>query len=199
MYAIIIEIIIIIKNNMKKAVKTKLDLVTHPVRLRILMALAGVERTAYQIAATMSDIPTSSIYRHLQKLLDAGIVEVTAERQVRGAVEKTLRIVSEAAEVEQSDAEQWSLDAQRRAFMVFFTQLFHEFDTYLQRPNLDPVRDLVGFRTGVFHASDEEWLAAIQAMNAVLLPLLENKPTTERKLRRFATVSLLAPDEQVKD
>jgi DNA-binding transcriptional ArsR family regulator len=108
MYVIILSIIIIFRNNMKKAPETKLDLVTHPVRLRILMALAGVERTAQQIAATMSDIPTSSIYRHLQKLLDAGIVEVTAQRQIRGAVEKTLRIVREAAEIKQSDADQWS-------------------------------------------------------------------------------------------
>jgi DNA-binding transcriptional ArsR family regulator len=163
------------------------------------MALAGVERTAQQIAATMSDIPTSSIYRHLQKLLDAGIVEVTAQRQIRGAVEKTLRIVREAAEIKQSDADQWSLDDQRRAFMVFFTQLFHEFDAYLQQPDFDPMRDLVGFRTGVFHASDAEWLTAIQAMNAVLLPLLENKPTVDRKVRRFATVSLLAPDKHTEN
>ena len=180
---------------MKNTSTTKLDLVTHPVRLRIILALANVERTAQQIAATMTDVPSSSIYRHLQKLLDAGVVEVVAERPVRGAVEKTLRVVPEAAYIGAEDATQLQPDDHRRLFILFFTQLFQQFDQYLQRPDFDPMRDLVGFRTAALWATDAEWMAAIQQIGAVLQPLLANSEGDERKLRQFASVSLLAPNE----
>lgn len=180
---------------MKDTTPSKLDLVTHPVRLRIIMALANAERTPGQIAATMADVPTSSIYRHLQKLLDAGVVEVVAERQVRGAVEKTLRVVPAAAYIGPQDAKQLQPDDHRRLFILFFTQLFQQFDQYLQQPDFDPMRDLVGFRTAAVWVTDEEWIAAIQQIGAIFQPLLENSATGDRKLRHFASISLLAPEE----
>lgn len=180
---------------MTKSNKSKLDLITHPVRLRILMTLAGLERTPQQIAAALDDVPASSIYRHLQILLDAGVVEVVSERQVRGAVEKTLRVANGAADIGAEQAGTMSADMHRQAFLVFLTQLLHEFDRYTQQPEIDLARDLAGYRMAVLYASDDEWLAAITAMNAALLPLLKNTPGGDRKPRRIATISLPAPDE----
>lgn len=184
---------------MSKPHKSKLDLITHPVRLRILMTLTGLERTSQQIAATLDDVPASSIYRHLQILLDAGIVEVVAERQVRGAVEKTLRVATGAADIGMDQAGQIPAETHRQAFLVFLTQLLHEFDRYVQRPDFDLARDLAGYRMVTFYASDEEWLAAISAMNAALAPLLEKRPGADRKPRRIATITLPALGEPQED
>ena len=180
---------------MKKQASTKLDLVTHPVRLRILMLLAGSQMTPGAIAAALDDVPASSIYRHLQTLQQAGLLEVVAERQVRGAVEKTLRVASGGAQLGPAELAQMQPDDYRRTLLIFFTQLFHEFDRYLEQPSIDFVRDLVGFRTSVFYATDEEWLAAIQAINAALRPLAEQQPGVERQRRRLATITLPAPAE----
>lgn len=190
-----IESILRVENNMTKSNKSRIDLITHPVRLRILMTLAGLERTPQQIAATLDDVPASSIYRHLQILLDAGVVEVVSERQVRGAIEKTLRVANGAADIGAEQAETMSAEMHRQAFLVFLTQLLHEFERYTQQPEIDLARDLAGYRMAVLYASDEEWLAAITAMNTALLPLLENTPGADRKPRRIATISLPAPDE----
>lgn len=184
---------------MSKPNKSRTDLITHPVRLRILMALAGFERTPQQISAALDDVPASSIYRHLQILLDAGVVEVVGERQVRGAVEKTLRVSTGAADIDAEQAGAMSADMHRQAFLVFLAQLLHEFDRYTQQPEIDLARDLAGYRMAVLYASDEEWLAAITAMNAALLPLLEHTPGPGRKPRRIATISLPAPDEPQED
>lgn len=178
---------------------TRLDLVTHPVRLRILLALAGSELTASGIAAALDDVPASSIYRHLQILLDAGLLEVAAERRVRGAIEKTLRIAADAASFGPDEAARMTPDEHRRAFLVLFTQLFHELDRYLQRPESDLARDLVGYRTSAFYATDAEWLAAIEAINGALRPLLDQPPAPGRTRRRLATVSLVAPAEPEED
>jgi len=168
----------------------KIDLITHPVRMRILMALQGAELTAQQIAALLTDVPASSIYRHVQKLVDAGLVEVVAERPVRGAVEKTLRVVTHGADLGPGEVQQMQLEDHRRALLGFFSQLYSEFDRYLQRPDADPAQDIVGYRAITVYATDEEWLAAIQAMNAALLPLLNQDKGEGRKRRRIASFTL---------
>lgn len=168
---------------------------THPVRLRILLLLAGSEQTPGAIVAALNDVPASSVYRHLHMLQDAGLLEVVAERRVRGAVEKTLRVIPGGAHLDEAEMAQMQPDDYRRLFLVLFTQLFSEFDRYLHQPSIDFVRDLVGLRTAVFYASDQEWLAALQAINAALLPLINQQPGADRKRRRLATITLPAPDE----
>lgn len=185
------------ENSMKKQPtgQAKLDLVTHPVRLRILLLLAGSEQTPGGIVAALNDVPASSVYRHLHILQDAGLLEVVAERRVRGAVEKTLRVVPGGAHLDVAETAQMQPDDYRRLLLIFLTQLFSEFDRYLDQPDIDFARDLVGFRSAVFYASDAEWLTAIQAINAALLPLISQQPGAGRKRRRLATMTVPAPDE----
>ncbi len=174
---------------------SKLDLVTHPVRLRILLALAGAERTPQQIAAALPDVPPSSIYRHLQRLLRHGIVEVVAERQVRGTIERTLRLKEGVASIGPDETHQMGPDDYRRAFLIFLTHLFAEFDRYLHQDDIDPVRDVVGFRVVSCYATDQEWVATIRAIGALLRPLMADDPSGDRKRRALATVTLLTHDE----
>jgi DNA-binding transcriptional ArsR family regulator len=180
---------------MSEELGSKVDLVLHPVRLRILMALAGTEQTTTAIARALGDVPASSLYRHLQKLIAAGLVEVIAERQVRGAVEKTLRVAAGGALIPPEELERMSADDHRRTALIFVTQLLHDFDRYLRRPGFNLPRDLAGLRMATLYATDEEWLAAVTAMNAALLPLLNNGPGAGRTARRLATISFPVPEE----
>ena len=59
---------------------TKADLVLHPIRIRILMALAGEHRTSQQLADNLRDIPQATLYRHIARLAKAGIIEVAEVR-----------------------------------------------------------------------------------------------------------------------
>lgn len=170
------------------------DPLMHPVRLRIVMALAGTERTMHQIAAALDDVPTSSVYRHLQVLQQAGVVEVVGERQVRGAVEKTLCLANDTGTIGAAEAGHMTADMFRRTLLAFHAQLLHEFEQYVQNPDSDPARDLIGFRTATLYATDQEWLAVIEAMNAALLPLFEQAPGAGRIRRRLATWTLPLPD-----
>jgi DNA-binding transcriptional ArsR family regulator len=174
---------------------SKVDLMLHPVRLRILLALVGTEQTATAIARSLSDVPASSLYRHLQKLIAAGLVEVVAERQVRGAVEKTLRVATGAALLAPEESALLSADDHRQAALIFVTQLLYDFDRYLRRPGFDLLRDLAGLRMATLYATDEEWRAALTALNAALLPLLNNGPGAGRIARRLATISFPVPEE----
>ena len=67
----------------------KPDLILHPIRMRIILALAqGRSLTAQELGAALPDVAQATLYRHLNRLLKGGVLAVVDERQVRGAVER---------------------------------------------------------------------------------------------------------------
>lgn len=63
----------------------------HPMRLRIVKTFLGDRAlTTAQIAAELDDIPMGSLYRHIAMLTKGGVLQVVAERRVRGTAERTL-------------------------------------------------------------------------------------------------------------
>jgi DNA-binding transcriptional ArsR family regulator len=64
------------------------ELALHPVRLRILMAVAGRQLTVQQMAKLLDGIPQATLYRHVNALADCDILQVVSENPVRGTTEK---------------------------------------------------------------------------------------------------------------
>lgn len=64
------------------------DLLLNPIRLRMIGAVACGKRTAGEIGEALPDVPAATLYRHLKKLADAGVLAVVATRPARGAVER---------------------------------------------------------------------------------------------------------------
>ncbi len=65
------------------------DLLLHPVRLRIVHGLfGGRELTTTQLGARMPDVSKVTVYRQVAMLVEGGFMEVAGEQRVRGAVER---------------------------------------------------------------------------------------------------------------
>jgi DNA-binding transcriptional ArsR family regulator len=60
----------------------------HPVRSRILSAIAGADLSPLEIVEALGDVPTGSIYRHLKILEDAGVLEVVGTHGAPGSVHR---------------------------------------------------------------------------------------------------------------
>ncbi len=72
-----------------------------PFRLRILQGFVEGARTVKDVARAMDDKP-SRLYHHVAVLEDAGLLEITSTRKVRGTVEKHYRAVAARFEVDGS-------------------------------------------------------------------------------------------------
>src|SRR5258708_953802 len=70
----------------KKMDHTNVDLILHPVRLRILLLVAGTRLTAQQITQMMPDVPQATLYRQIHQLVDGGLLIIDETRPVRGGV-----------------------------------------------------------------------------------------------------------------
>jgi hypothetical protein len=171
------------------------DLLLHPVRLRIVQAFLGDRAlTTSQLRDELSDIPPASVYRHVARLVDGQVLQVVAERRVRGAVERTYVLRVAAASISPDEITAMSTDEHRQAFMTFIAGLMADVDRYLRRPDPEPVRDKVGYRMAGMWLDDAECDALLQDLLRVLGPRLANGPREGRRRRILTTVLLLGAD-----
>jgi hypothetical protein len=169
------------------------DLLLHPVRLRIVQAFLGDRAlTTSQLSAELSDVPAASLYRHVARLVSAGVLQVVAERRVRGAVERTYVLRLAAARIGIADLEAMSTDDYRQMFMAYTAGLLGDFDRYLQPGDVDFLRDGVAFGIESLWLDDAEFAAMMRDLYRVLEPLRANAPRAGRRRRLLASVLLPA-------
>ncbi len=167
------------------------DLLLHPVRLRIVQAFLGDRAlTTSTLAAELADVPPATLYRHVARLVDAGILNVVAQRRVRGAVERTYVLRTSAALITPDEIATMSVEDMRQAFVAFVAGLLGDVDRYLAGADVDPVRDGASFRLAGLWLDDAEYAALLGELMRVLQPAAANPPRPGRKRRVLATVLL---------
>jgi hypothetical protein len=172
---------------------TSAELLLHPVRLRIVQAFLGDrELTTGRLRELLPDVATATLYRQVTTLSDAGVLEVTEERRVRGAAERTYRLRVQAASVGPEQAAELTHEKHRQAFTTFVAGLLGDFDRYLARGDIDLGRDLVGYRQTAVQLTDTELLELLDEIGAVLDRYRALPP--EGRTRRLLTTILLPAD-----
>ena len=133
------------------------DLLLHPVRLRIVKAFLGDRAlTTRQLAAELPDVPAASVYRHVGRLAEAGVLHVASERRVRGITERTYMLRLYAAQMQPGEVAAMSLDAHGSAFLAYVAGLLGDFDRYLATEPEEPARDGAGYRVAAMWLTDAE-------------------------------------------
>jgi hypothetical protein len=172
--------------------KVKEDLLLHPVRLRILMATAGHQVTAQQLANELPDIPQATLYRNINTLAAAGILGVVKERRVRNTLEKVYALPDQNLLFTVEDLK----DAQPEDYIRLFTQylglMLGYYVRYVQQGDIDFARDNVIFHSFPIYLSQAERQEVSAAINEALRPHLKNQPSPER--RRSVLGFLFLPD-----
>lgn len=168
--------------------KKKMDLILHPVRLKIVQSLLnGKTMTVQQLAERVEDVPQATLYRHLKKLLEASILSVVQENQIRGTVEKVYAL-NEPAIQSHEDLLNLTKEEHLEMFMHFTTHLMGMYESYLEKEKPDLVKDGVTYRVANVHLSDEEYMEMAQEIGKIIVKAMKNEPSPERKSRNIATI-----------
>jgi DNA-binding transcriptional ArsR family regulator len=170
------------------------EILLHQVRLRIVLSASGDEVTTADLAQRLPDIPAASLYRHIAKLHDAGILEVVDERQARGAVEKTYRVNAEAAHLDAAAAASMTKDEHLEAFTMFAGTLIESYGRYLAKPDAVPHEDGVGFRQIALNLTDTEFDTMVKELAEVVERHTGLDPRPDRSRRLLTTI--IIPDRQ---
>jgi hypothetical protein len=167
------------------------DLLLHPVRLRIVQAFLGDRAlTTSELRAELPDVPAASLYRHVARLVAAGVLAIVAERRVRGAVERTYVLRTAAARIGMDEVASMTPEEHRQAFLAFVAGLIADFDRYLARDDFNPARDFAGYNLAGMWLDDTEMLDFSRELLRVVQPRVANAPRPGRKQRILATVLL---------
>lgn len=156
-----------------------MELLAHPVRLRIVHAMSGgQDLTTAQLCARLPEVSKATVYRHVELLAGGGILEVAGEQRVRGAVERRYRLRRERAVADTGTPV--SPEEHRRIFAAAMATLLAEFNAYLDSENVDPAADLVGYRQHALWLDRAELKGLIADMRAAIVPRLRNEATAGR-------------------
>lgn len=165
---------------------SRADLLLHPVRLRIVLEAAGDDLTAGELSRRLPDVPQATLYRHLATLTEAGVLQVVAERRIRGGVERTFRLLSENAGLGPADAADLTPEEHLTGMITFVGALVASFARYLSRPDADP--GTVGYRQAALWLTDQEMQDLREGLRTALTPYLALEAAPGRRRVRLSTI-----------
>lgn len=128
------------------------EIMLNPVRMRVIQILATKERiTANEICEKMSDIPRTTLYRHINILLEANVLTVVAEKKVRGSYERTIALNTDEI-VQQNTSE----NIPQQAF-GFLMNRYAKFEKYFNGENHLREHNKIFFNSTVMMMDDREF------------------------------------------
>ncbi len=175
--------------------ESKVDLILHPVRIRIIAILFGREMTTHEVAKAMPDVPPATLYRHLRLLVRSSIVSVVAEKRVRGATERVYRVAPAQAAITPEEVRNLDPEDHRRMFMSFIATVIGGFERYLVQGRIDLLADGVTYAQATMFLDDDELRRFGVEVAAVFQRAVALPPRTGRRRRTVSTIVIPEPVE----
>ena len=128
------------------------EVMLNPIRLRIVQQLAlQASMTATELCEKINDVPRTTLYRHINILLENDIVSVVAEKKIRGSLERTLALNIE--EIKKHN----TLENAPQQMLAFLMNRYVRFHNYFNGENPNPGRDRIFFNNTIMMMDDKEF------------------------------------------
>lgn len=164
------------------------DVITNPVRMKIMQFLqSSGDATTRQISEALPDVPSPTLYRHINYLLKAEVLTVKEERKVRGSLERLLAFNSDRL------TENASLDDIAYQFLM---ALYGSFQRYSERKDADPYRDMLSLRSCMLTLTDESFANFFKEFREVIEKY--SIPEDGGKIRSISVISAPITEEEKK-
>lgn len=154
-----------------------------------MQSLSARAKTTAEIAVELKDVPVSSLYRHLKLLLDGLMITVVETRMVQGIEEKRYELAQEPR-VQHEDLIGAAPEAHLNYFATYLLTLLHGFGRYLEEAaDIDYAVDRTGYTEVDLEITVSEFDELSKKLNEAIMPLLKNKPASDRQRRKLAIIT----------
>ena len=163
----------------------------NPIRSRILQYVATHDTaTAGEIASLMTDVPRTTLYRHLKILTENNVITVVDENRVRGSVERTYALnIKTITDINTTE------NALQNAF-GFLMKIYGGFAEYFSDPNASPGVDRIFLSNSGLLLSDKEFDDFLSQLSELLKKHINNSPDGKRKQRSISFISSPSNEER---
>lgn len=114
----------------------KVEILMHPVRIKILQVLARHKDTGLtplEMVKLTKDVPQATLYRHIQIMLDAGIIRVIREKKVKSVSEKYYALNEAEASLNPEEWKKASDEMKLDYVSNYQLSLLTQYQSYLQK------------------------------------------------------------------
>lgn len=174
--------------------RERADALLHPLRLRIVETVAAAARpiTAAGLRAELPDVAPATLYRHLNVLVNSGVLRVVGEQPKRGGLERSFTLHEPTAHLDAAAARELSPGDHTRGFAAFTAHLLDAWGRYIKRAaangTVDLAADGAGYRATLLHLDDAEFRELVAALQAALRPFVERSPAPGKRARLLSTL-----------
>jgi DNA-binding transcriptional ArsR family regulator len=179
--------------------QNRADVVFHPVRIRVVQALFGGRKlTAQELRARTGTASIATLYRHLNRLVEAGVLAVVEERPIRGTVEKVYALAhARSATFSADELRQIGPEAHLRYFTAFVGSLLSDFGRYVGQEQFDIGEEGVIVRQDSLHVTPEQARQVQEIIREALQPFMDAPPNEGR--RRYLLSTVFLPEVEVEE
>ncbi len=160
----------------------------NPVRMRIIQELSTRQSiTATELCEKISDVPRTTMYRHINILLDNNILSVVSEKKIRGSLERTLAL--NIGEISKHN----TLENASHNALGFLMNKYARFHNYFSGENPNTGKDKIFMNNSVLMMDDNEFDQFLSELRGLLIKY-NFEAADERKARDISVIS--APTEK---
>ena len=162
----------------------------NPTNLKILQKIMSAgEADTRTISESIPEVPTSSLYRHLAQLQDAGIIKIVSQTHKRGALKKTYAI-NQAFSQKNPDPNQLASIAGAGICIIA-----GELQQYFESGCEDIGKDCVELSNVVMNINEKEF----KKMKGEILEIMKKYMGKNEKGRKLRRISFISSPVAVKD
>ena len=114
----------------------KVEILMHPVRMKICQALMRNKEnglTPLEMVKIVKDVPQATLYRHIQVMVDSGIIHVIKEKKVKSVSEKYYALNEVEARLDGSEWERASNEEKLEYVSFYQLSLMTQYQSYLKK------------------------------------------------------------------
>lgn len=176
---------------------SKVELLLHPVRMQIVTNMAMQRMTARDLSKIL-DIPQTTLYRHINILVEGEVLKIVEENQIRGTVERVYQVAT-APSLNADDLRGMRKDEYEQLFLLFISTLVSDVQHYLatktDEGDIQVLDDGVELNKVKLFLSDEEYTKMNTAISKLMIKAIENGPSAERTSRMFSYMFIPGGDQ----
>ena len=166
---------------MKKLIK----ILTDPISNRIIQQIRKNHKmTVSEIIAVLPDIPRATVYRRIERMTDAGVIEIVETHKVRGQAEHTYSIKNIYVTTENSGKNGMEI------MTVAFVQMFNLCSEYFKSENADVERDKLFIMNYAISLSDHDFSEMLHGILSVVDRYQSKNVPKDAKTRNLYLMSL---------
>ncbi|MDI2585768.1 helix-turn-helix domain-containing protein [Psychrobacillus sp. NEAU-3TGS] len=173
----------------------KAEVLMHPVRMKISQALMRNKEnglTPLEMVEIIQDVPQATLYRHIQVLMDAGVIRILKEKKIRSVTEKYYTLNEDAARL---NTEEWrNLNKDKKLSYISYYQLslMTQYQNYLSNlEQKNSSEDHATFSILELKMDDQQFENFQTELNDLMLKYYEQKNEESNVSTRTIAVTII--------